>query len=231
VIARNVFTEMSGNGVQTKGGSQNLVIRQNRFVRGGQRALNLGGSTGFEFFRPPLSTSEPNAEARDIRAYANVIEQGLSAIAFVGCIDCLAANNTIVTPERWSVRILQETTSDAGYEFLPAQNGRFANNLVDYAAANGVEVNVGAGTSPETFTFEHNLWYARDQPGDSAPELPVAETAAVIGEDPGYAGDGDYAIDGDSPAATAGVALDAAASDYAGACWRTPPSIGAFEAP
>ena len=45
------------------------------------------------------------------------------------------------------------------------------------------DVNVGGNTAPETFTVSNNLWYAHDDPGDSAPKnLPVAEAGAVIGD-------------------------------------------------
>jgi hypothetical protein len=135
VVARNVFRDLGGNGVQSKGGSENIEITQNRFFSAGERAVNIGGSTGFEFFRPALSTSEVNAEARDIRVDANVFRGGVSPIAFVGCVGCLVANNTIVEPEHWVVRILQETTSEGEYEFAPASDGRFVNNIVYYALA------------------------------------------------------------------------------------------------
>src|SRR6185295_6848225 len=47
----------SGNGVQTKGGSANIVIRRNRFENAGARAINIGGSTGRQYFRPPLDSA------------------------------------------------------------------------------------------------------------------------------------------------------------------------------
>jgi len=120
IIARNRFRDVGSNAVQTKGGSENIEIRANHIVNGGDRALNLGGSTGFEYFRPPLSTTSPNVEARSISAVANLIEGSMAAVAFVGCVDCVAANNTIVDPSRWVVRVLQETTSSGEYDFLPA---------------------------------------------------------------------------------------------------------------
>jgi hypothetical protein len=52
IIARNTFVGLGGNGVQSKGGSDDIEITQNRFLDAGERAVNMGGSTGFEFFRP-----------------------------------------------------------------------------------------------------------------------------------------------------------------------------------
>lgn len=232
LIARCSFTELSANAVQCKGGSEDLEIRWCRMVEAGQRAVNMGGSTGFEFFRPPLSTMGPNAEARNIRVVSNVIVGGQCAVAYVGCVDCLVANNTIVTPHNWILRILQETTTEPPYTFLPASNGRFVNNLVYFDRSDlSTYVNVGPNTAPQTFVFENNLWYAYDNPAQSAPSLPVAQTGAVIGQDPLFfdAGSGNYAIGAQSPASGAGLAPAGAPGDVAGVCYRTPPAIGAYE--
>ncbi len=160
-----------------------------------------------------------------------MIVNGVVPLAFVGCVDCLAANNTIIDPEHWLVRILQETTSADGYEFEPARRGRFVNNLVYYARAaiSGKDVNVGPNTEPDSFTFENNLWYAHDDPGSSAPTLPVAESGGISGQDPGL--DDQYRIAAGSPAAGAGLAVAGIRSDAAGACYADPPSIGAYEVP
>jgi hypothetical protein len=229
VIARSTFTDLSGNGVQAKGGSEDIVVRQSRFVRAGERALNMGGSTGPEFFRPPLSTSAPNAEARRIVAYANVIEGGASAIAFVGCVDCVAANNTIVTPATWVARILQETTTSGSSVFLESQGGRFVNNLVVTGTGLRTTVNVGGGTLPNTFVFRNNLWWNRDG-GSSTPSLPVAEAGGVVGQNPGLPASG-FAITAASPAAGAGTAVPEVEGDHEGRCYADPPSIGAYERP
>ena len=230
IIAFNVFEQMAGNAVQAKGGSTDIDLYANRVIDGGDRAFNLGGSTGFEFFRPPLSTTGANAEARRIRAIANVISGSDAAIAFVGCDDCLAAHNTIINPARWTVRILQETVSTATYTFLPSGNSRFINNLVSFRRSDvSVDVNVGPNTAPETFTFANNLWYASDNAGASAPNLPVTEMGGVVGQDPLL--DASYAIGGTSPAAGAGLALSEVEGDFDGRCYATPPAIGAFAAP
>lgn len=233
LIARNHIHDLGSTGVQCKGGSEDIEIRWNRFVNAGQRPVNMGGSTGFEFFRPPLSMSEPNAEARDIRVVANVFQGGECAAAFVGCDGCLLANNTVVDPQSWFFRILQETVTGGGYEFVPSRGGKVMNNLFyfDRAALSAQDVNVGGNTAPETFTVSNNLWYAHDDPGASAPKnLPVAEAGAVVGEDPKFSGGmGDYHIDAASPAAGKGMAPPGAPGDVDGTCYAAPPSIGAYE--
>ncbi|MEX2219348.1 MAG: hypothetical protein WD749_11405 [Phycisphaerales bacterium] len=236
LIARCDLREASANAVQAKGGTSDVEVRWCAMTECGQRAVNIGGSTGLEFFRPPLSTTQPNAETRNIRVVSNVIHGATAAVAFVGAVDCIAANNTIITPHNWVLRILQETTSGGGYTFLPCGNNRFENNLVYFDRSDlSTYVNVGANTAPATFTFAHNLWYAYDNPAQSAPNLPVPETGAVIGQDPGLADPvpppaGNYRINPRGPAAGAGRAPAGAAGDLGGRCYRTPPSIGAHEA-
>lgn len=234
LIARCFLRDLSGNAVQCKGGSEDIEIRWCRMVEAGERAVNIGGSTGLEFFRPPVSAGAPNAEARGIRVVANVIEGASAAIAFVGCVDSLAANNTIVTPHTWIFRILQETTSGGGYEFLPCAGNAFVNNLVYFERADlSTYVNIGPNTAPETFLFAHNLWHAFDNPGASAPNLPAPEIGGIVGLDPLLENPaaGAFAIGAASPAAGAGRAPAVAAADVASTCYRTPPSIGAYEIP
>jgi hypothetical protein len=232
LLARNVFADLAGNGVQCKGGSEDVEIRWNRMTNAGERAVNMGGSTGAEFFRPPLSTTAPNFEARNIRVIANLLVGSTSPLAFVGCVDCLAANNTIVDPTRWIVRVLQESVTTATHMFLPAQGGQLVNNLVYFSRAGlSTHVNVGANTQADTFTFRNNLWYAHDMPAQSMPSLPAAETAGIYGQDPRLAAPAsdDYTISAGSPAAGAGARLANVTGDADGRCYRDPPSIGAFE--
>ena len=234
VVALSLFEDMSGNAVQMKGGSADVVILRNTVKGGGARAFNLGGSTGQPFFRPPLEPAAPNAEARRIRVHANIIEGGETPFAFVGCVDCIVANNTIIEPANWLMRILQETRSDDDFEFEPARDGRVINNIFVFRRDQiRTYVNIGAGTAPETFNFSNNLWYASDDPARSAPDLPVTETGGLTGLDPALRAD--RSIGPESPAAGAGLSHSPPAlplearSDRSGACFLDPPSIGAFE--
>ena len=163
---------------------------------------------------------------------ANLFVGSEAPVAFVGCVNCLAANNTIVDPDNWVIRILQESVSDATYTFMPAQNGRFVNNLVYFnRSLLSTFVNVGANTQAATFVFRNNLWYAHDAPAQSQPSgLPAAETAGIYGTNPQLVApaSGNYAIPASSRAAGAGTALTELTGDITGKCWASPPSIGAY---
>ncbi len=123
--------------------------------------------------------------------------------------------------------------TDANTTFLPAQGGRFSNNLVYYdRSALSTTVNVGPNTDAPSFTFESNLWFAHDAPTQSAPtDLPAPESGAIVGADPGLS-DPDsenIGVDASSPAAGAGVNLAELTTNLSGACYASPPSIGANE--
>ncbi len=231
IIANCSFESMSSNAIQCKGGTEDVEVRNCWFKDAGQRSINLGGSTDHEYFRPPLSTTGPNAEARNLRVLANIFIGSMAPVAFVGCVDTVVANNTIVDPDNWLLRILQETVSDVTYEFLPCGDNRFENNLV-YFARSGIStyVNIGPSTAPETFTFNNNLWFAHDNPAASMPTLPVVESAGIYGLDPHLFDGGaeDFRIDRFSPAAAAGLSPALAEGDMDGKCFRFPPSIGAY---
>ncbi len=233
LIARNRFEDQtgSGNAVQCKGGSEDIEIRANLFVDPGPRGVNMGGSTSFRYFRPPLASDRPNFEARDIRVLANVFVRPTAAVGFVGCVDCVAANNTIVNPQNWVLRILQETTTSGGYEFLPASNGRFVNNIVYFDGSVRTAVNVGPDTDAASFEFANNLWYRHDRPDRSAPpgDLPVTERDGIVGEDPRFVGSDDYRLSPGSSAIGAGRPLDELTVDMSWRCFANPPSIGAHE--
>jgi hypothetical protein len=234
LIARCTFEDMGSNAIQCKGGSADIEVRWNRFVRGGQRAINIGGSTGFAFFRPPLTETGANTESRNIRVLANVFEGSEAPVAFVGTVGSIVANNTIIDPTRWVMRILQETTSRDGFTFLPCGDNRFVNNLVWFDHSRlSTFVNVGPNTAPATFAFANNLWYAHSDPARSQPGLPAAETGGLVGRDPLLRDPAasDYRLPPDSPAAGVGLGLPLMLhADLLERCYASPPSIGAFEA-
>lgn len=188
VIASNLFrhTDSIGStGVQAKGGTSQVIVRGNRFENAGGRAVNIGGSTGLQFFRPPLEAGEEHCEAKEIRVEGNTFIGGGAPVAFVGVDGASVRFNTIYHPKRWAVRILQENREPG---FVPSRKGEFSDNLVAFDSHNWAEggVNIGSGTAPETFTFARNWWYCLDDPARSRPTLPVQETGGVYGRDPHF---------------------------------------------
>jgi hypothetical protein len=211
VIEKNVFRhdEADGaSGVQAKGGSAEIMVRGNRFENAGGRAVNIGGSTGMAYFRPPLPEGNAAAErfeAHDIIVEGNTFTGSAAPVAFVGCDRSSVRFNTIYRPRRWALRILQETREPG---FPPCRRGEFRDNLIVFEARGwGGAANVGGGTDAASFHFARNVWYAIDDPARSRPQLPAAEEGGIAGRDPLLAGPekGDFSVRAGSPAAKAGA--------------------------
>jgi hypothetical protein len=165
-------------GPQTKGGSSQIAVRRCLFLEAGGRAVNVGGSTGLAYFRPRGALYE----AKDIVVEGCVFVGSQAPVAFVGVDGAVVRYNTFYRPNKWVLRILQETTEPG---FAPCRNGRFERNLIVFRRADvQVQVNIGPHTSPETFAFADNLWYCEDRPQASRPDLPAAETGGLYGINP-----------------------------------------------
>lgn len=165
-------------GVQMKGGSSEITVENCRFINAGERPVNLGGSTGKDFFRPPGA----NYEARAIVVRRCVFAGSLCAAAFVGLDGGEFSGNTILYPEKWIFRILQETRDE---NFLPCREVAVRDNRIVFRRSQvATEVNVGPGTAAATFAFTGNRWFAEDNPPASKPRLPVEEKGGAYGADP-----------------------------------------------
>lgn len=162
-------------GIQLKGGSSDIIVENCRFTNAGQRPINLGGSTGLPYFRPQGA----KYEAARLVVRNNTIEGSLCAAAFVGVDGAEFINNTIVYPEKWIFRILQEQKAP---DFAPCRNVLVKDNHITFRRSQvQTDLNIGAGTAPETFRFENNHWLAEDKPQASKPKLPVEEKGGVYG--------------------------------------------------
>lgn len=165
-------------GVQMKGGSSAITVEKCRFINAGERPVNAGGSTGLPYFRPQGAKHE----AKDLIVRDNTIEGSLCSTAFVGVDGAEFTGNTILFPQKWVFRILQETKEPG---FASCRNVVVKNNRIIFRRSQvQIEVNLGGGTAPETFRFEGNRWFAEDRPAASKPKLPVAEADGVYGSDP-----------------------------------------------
>ncbi len=194
--------DVEANGVQAKGGSKAIVIQRCRFENAGGRSVNIGGSTGLEYFRPKVD----GYEAKDITVEDCTFVGSSAPICFVGVDGAIVRYNTIYRPERYVVRILQQSQ---GSQFVPCRNGVFSNNLIAFRSdeTRGT-TNIGGGTAPDTFKFAGNHWYCIDRPERSSRlSLPVKETGGSYGTDPQFvnAGSGDLRLKDTSPVRDAGV--------------------------
>lgn len=219
------FENLGSNAIQAKGGTEDVQIERNFFRNGGQRTLNLGGSTGLAFFRPDTA----HFEAANIRVSANIIVGSWAAVAYVGAVGVRAENNTIYNPGNWVIRILQETVDPD--RFVECGDNTFRNNIVYLDHNLNTETNIGPNTRPETFVFSHNLWFNAALPNWSGPDIPTPDAAMVLNADPQFIAPatGNFRISAASPAVGAGSAPAGTVSDYYAQNYLTPPSIGAAE--
>jgi hypothetical protein len=208
-------------------------------VSAGDRAIQLGGGEALEGYRPqPDPASNENFEGKDLRAIANLIEGSQAPFALVGCVQCTIANNTVVDPKlkgglSWILRILAEPPDGLEAQFLPPIRANIVNNVFYFNASQlYATLNIASdvmGVEAE-FTISNNLWFAHDDPTQSAPDLATgSETAGIVGEDPAFTVG--FAIDGSSPAAGAGTPRSELHGDQDGRCYLDPPSVGAYEVP
>lgn len=173
LIGKEGFSASAG--VQLKGGTSDIIVEKCQFKNAGQRPINLGGSTGLPYFRPPGA----KYEAARLIVRNNTIEGSLCAAAFVGVDGAEFDSNTIHYPEKWIFRILQETQQPG---LVPCRNVVIKDNRITFRRSQvQIEINVGGGTAPETFRFEKNQWLAEDRPQSSRPKLPVEERGGVYG--------------------------------------------------
>ncbi|ROL57284.1 T9SS C-terminal target domain-containing protein [Bacteroidetes/Chlorobi group bacterium Naka2016] len=225
IIEKCKFENQGSNSIQTKGGSQNIVIQKNTFINGGLRTLNIGGSTGLQYFRP----IDAIFEASQIYVYSNIFIGSQAPIAFVGAVDCEVVNNTIFLPTKWAIRILQENTLD---RFQKCGRNKFVNNIV-YVNNNASNptINIGPNTEPETFSFSNNLWYNKDNSNWNGPNLPVSESNGLVNIDPMISQENEkmLLIDKNSPAKRRGLNVEEPKEDFFGNMFNNPRSVGAVE--
>ncbi|MEO5581551.1 MAG: right-handed parallel beta-helix repeat-containing protein [Saprospiraceae bacterium] len=225
-IINNHFENMGSNAIQAKGGTQYLRIEKNFFKNCGQRSLNLGGSTDLQFFRPIDATFE----AADLQVFSNIFIGSVAPIAYVGCVRVEVINNTIISPDKWVLRILQETVDPKRFE--PCGNNTFRNNIIYKSNAVNTDCNTGPDTAPETFLLSNNLWYNFENPGNSAPnDLPVTDENNIVGSNPSFANVvlEAFTLLENSPAIGKGFNLVLPVTDYYGINYASPRSIGASE--
>lgn len=221
IFEDNTFINAGSNCIQAKGGSKDITIIRNKFINGGQRAINIGGSTGLQFFRPPGA----NTEASNIWIYSNIFIGSFAPLAFVGAVNCEAVNNTIIEPESWAVRILQENIEPG---MLKCGSNIIKNNIFVFGNTGKPAFNIGGNTDPQSFICSNNLWFNPDNSTWPGPNTPVNDSGMILNLDPAFI-DTLFNIDKDSPAAGKGEMVVNPVSDYYGKVFNTERSIGAVE--
>jgi len=163
-----------GNGIQIKGGSHKILVEKCFFYRAGKRGINLGGSTGYRWFRPEVGYYE----AKNIEIAGNIFYGG-TAIGFVTSQRGFVHHNAILYPSGWVFRILQESDDP---RFKPCGNSMFMNNIVVVDKRLKNYINIGKGTDPASFIFSGNVWY--DEFANRKPNLPSFEKNPVYQVNP-----------------------------------------------
>ncbi len=226
VIQDCEFDNAGSSGIQCKGGTQYITFQRNIIRNISNRGINLGGSTGKTYFRPPLTEPILNAfEAADLKVFSNIFIGCLAPVAYVGCVRVKVINNTFVNPGKWVIRILQETTDEG---FVKCSDNEFSNNIV-YLKNDLTEVNIGGNTSPETFTFTNNLWF-NEASTAWRPNLPLTDPNQLIAN-PLFKdlANEDFKLLPNSPAIGLGNSNLNPEFDFEKNKYSNPPSVGAFE--
>ncbi len=163
--------------IQMKGGCADNLVQCCFFDRAGGRGLNLGGSTGLPYFRPSVG----DYEATRLLVAGNLFYGCQAPVVWPTASHNRVIQNTIVLPDKWIGRILQETRDP---QFKPSHDGVFEKNVVLFDGRVGRPefINVGPGTAPETWRFIGNAWF--DTEGNRKPRLPGVETGSVHHVDP-----------------------------------------------
>ncbi|HRP03039.1 MAG TPA: T9SS type A sorting domain-containing protein [Candidatus Kapabacteria bacterium] len=223
-IESNVFRNMGSNAIQAKGGTQYILIYRNFFENCGQRSLNLGGSTSLAYFRP----LDAKFEAADLAVWSNIFIGSISPINFVGSIRVDVTNNTIIKPENWVIRILQETVDES--RFYKCGQGKFENNIV-YLPQLKTETNIGPNTAPDEFVFANNFWYNYENPNWQGPFLPTIDKTQIINIDPMFEDivHNNFSLASTSPAIAKVAGYINPPLDFFGNKFSTKRSLGAIE--
>lgn len=160
------------NAVQIKGGSLNILVQGTGFMNCGERAINIGGSTGAAYFRPQTV----DYEVKNVIIAGNKFIGGKAQVAWVTSQDTYVHHNIFYLPEKFVGRILQETKDK---RFKPSQKGLFEANLVVTDDRLRTFFNVGRHTDPESFAFSGNAWYRFNS--QDKPKLPTREIEGIHG--------------------------------------------------
>jgi hypothetical protein len=246
VIARNYFHDKPWNGIQTKGGSSDILITRNTLERVELRFIQLGGGVGPEDYRPtnapyPASRIDVIANViRDVGVYGATASHRSTVFSLNGCNDCLVAHNTVLGMQYQALLVY----IDKEDSLLPGNNDiTLANNvyLMDdrenrprSTSANPLEMLVsarGEQTASEA-RFVNEVYFEVEAPGQNPVDFPASiqpQQFQGIGIfDPQL--DANAHLSATSPARQFGTRAyeNRVPADYFGVGYGSPPDAGAF---
>jgi hypothetical protein len=235
LVARSKIHGAVGNGmgspaniaVQFKGGSHDIILAQNE-IYAANTAVNLGGSTGAQFFDP----QDADYEGQNVVAYANVVTGPMDvAFSAIGCHQCAVYNNTVVAPiGSQALRMLPGATPQGGTSHTIGFT--VENNLFSFVG-NGPQDLFNATPDDQAGVVQQaNLFFASGKPASSIySDVPVVGAPGnILDMDPVLVSPpADVHLGKGSPAIGAGVPVPMYTGDHAGVC-RKAWDIGAFAA-
>ncbi len=214
-----------GAGIVVRAGSQFVDVARCTFEDCAAVGVNLGGVSNASDFRP----LDVGIECADARMYSCVVKNCATGMTFDGTERCIAVNNTFVGTTN---NVFRLGTSNVFIPGLRAStNNQFVNNIVVFPRRMEAHVAVMAGTDVTSHIMSNNLWFNRDVPSLSDPNLlGIVETTSTYGEDPLFVDPAhNFGIRAESPAVGKGVFVAGVFQDRSGRAFIEPRSIGAYQ--
>lgn len=147
-----------GWGIQAKGASRFIKVDRCTIFNTLHRGVQIGGVTD------PQSTRDPNSawECSDFLLQNSTVTGSDASIAVVNAKDSTVRNCRFQEPRKWFLRILIE---NANPKFGGCKDAVFESNLFlcnnrDFVGP----VDTNPGTTPRSFHFNSNIWYASHHP-------------------------------------------------------------------
>lgn len=230
-VARMDIASIVTAGVAVAGGSADIEIRQN-VIASAENGLGIwiGGDSGLLQFRPPLSATTGNTEARNIRVFNNVIRDVEEGVMCSNCTASLVAHNLFRRVSAFVFKLHQPYTEIGIYQFASAGGVQLINNAIEVGSSAEAIYEGQNGTDADSLVFSHNLWLKNG--ATWAPALPTQETMGIYDTPSGYGDDGRLCTTTSSRSAGAGTPLTDVTGTLTGTCRPSPParpSIGPSE--
>ena len=182
-ISNCVIRDAMQGGIQFKGGSSDIVIRNNLIERCYFIGVDIGGDTWWEYCRPDtVNMEDPKYEAKNIYVYSNFIVDCALSIGLNTCSYSKVFNNFIYRttnaptdgggfyPNRGMIWIQHRSA----WCPTPSHHCEISNNLFYFTVREAYWENIiwrtiigDEALYSDTFEIYNNLWYCYDAPDQS----------------------------------------------------------------